>query len=230
MSAIGQEVPPDDPPIPAAWRRDAEEIRAHLCLLRGGGAFLSPSDAAQLLAWLEGGVAVGAILRALERAAEARRQARNRTPLSLVAAKRHLGRDSRGWFSRDLPKMARGGEPPLMPVVRALQGLGAPADGPPRRALVDALAAISGSDDEALRSALAAVRRFVEAVWEGLGDAGRATLRAEAEAELGDLLELVDPHRRAPLVEETARDRLRQRYPALTAATFSELLDRARIS
>jgi hypothetical protein len=172
-------------------------------------------------------VGVGPILQALERAAEARRRARNRTPLSLVAAKRHLGRECRGFFHRDLPHMARGGEPPLMPVARAMEATGSKADAQARRALGEALAAIHGAGDEALRAAVAAARRFVEAAWDGLGDAGRAALRSEAEEELGDLLGLIEPHRRVPLIEETARDRLRQRYPALSAATLAELLARS---
>ncbi|MEZ4241413.1 MAG: hypothetical protein R3F59_35735 [Myxococcota bacterium] len=195
-------------------------MRAHLCLLRGGGAFLSPADALQLVTWFEQGVSVPRILAALERAAEARRRSRNRVPLSLVAAKRHLDRASKGWFHRDLPQMVRGG-PPLMPVVRALQAQ--PGDAAARRALEQSLAAIAPGDD-ALVEALAAVRTFVEAVWTGLGDPGRDALRRQAEAELGDLLALVQPHQREPLVEETARDCLRQRYPALTAATLAELL------
>jgi predicted component of type VI protein secretion system len=215
-----------DPEIPAAWQDAAEEVRAHLCLLRGGGVFLSPADALQLVTWFGAGVGVGPIVRALERAAEARRRSRNRTPLSLVAAKRHLGKECPGWFHRDLPQLGRGDEPPLMPVVRALQAAGSSADAEARRALGEVLARVDGRDEEALLAAVGAARQFVESAWDGLGDAGRAALRGEAEAELGDLLALIDPHHRVALIEETARDRLRQRYPALTAATFDELLGR----
>src|SRR5688572_10814634 len=48
--------PPEDSPIPAHYREAAEEVRAHLCALRGGGLFLSPMDSWKLVQWLDRGV------------------------------------------------------------------------------------------------------------------------------------------------------------------------------
>lgn len=76
--------------VPAGYREAAEEVRDHLVALRGGAPFLSPRDALALVRWLDEGVAVPLILLALERAAARRRANRARTPLSLVAAGRHL--------------------------------------------------------------------------------------------------------------------------------------------
>jgi hypothetical protein len=212
--------------VPEAWQLAAEEVRAHLCALRGGAPFLSPMDAWQLVRWLEEGVSVAAILLAMERAAEARRRSRSRTPLSLGAVKRHLGRPTRGAFAKELPP--RGGEPPLAPLVRALRAVPLGADREARGALDAALLAIEGRGEEAERRALAAARTFLEAAWQAEGPAGRAALADEARVELGDLLGLVEEGTAAALVEETARDRLRGRYPALTAATLRELCgDRA---
>jgi hypothetical protein len=207
--------------VPAAWADAAEEVRAHLCALRGGAPFLSPMDAWQLVRWLEEGVPVGAILLALERAAEARRKARSRTPLSLAAAKRHLGRPVAGAFAKERPP--RGGEPPLAPLVRALKAVPTGTDRAARDVLERALLAVDGRGEDAERQALSAVRTFLEDAWRALGEAGRKALADEARDELGDLLGLVDAGTADALVEETARDRLRRRYPALTAATLREL-------
>jgi hypothetical protein len=207
--------------VPDGWTEAAEEVRAHLCALRGGAPFLSPMDAWQLVRWLEEGVSVAAILLALERAADARRRSRSRTPLSLVAARRHLGRPVAGAFARALP--SRRAEPPLAALVRALRAVPIGTDRAARAALEPALLEISGRGEVALRPALAAVRTFLETAWSALGAAGQEALAAEAREELGDLLGLVEEGTAAALVEETARDRLRGRYPALTAATLREL-------
>lgn len=206
--------------IPPGWRDDADEIRAHLCLLRGGGTFLSSADAWVLLRWFEAGVTVAEALYALERAADARRKKRARTPLSLVAANRHLGKPFRGAFHRDRP--ARGQEPVLAPAAWSL-----PRDlaGPEVDALARALLAVPDAED-APRLGLAAARTFFDAAWTALGDDGRGALREAARAELGDLLGLVDEAVGLALVEEAARDHLRQRYPALTAASLTELAAR----
>lgn len=207
--------------VPEEWKDAAEEVRAHLCAIRGGAPFLSPADVLVLLRWLEGGVPVAAVLLAIERAAEARRKARGKTPLSLVAAKRHLGRPIAGVFHRARPP--RGGEEPLAPLVRTLRAVPSATDREARERLEAALLGIPGRDDEAQRKALAAVRAFLDEAWAALGDEGRARLRDEAAAGLGDLLHLVDEGTARALVEEAARDGLRRGYPALTAASIREL-------
>lgn len=208
--------------MPDAWRIAAEEVRAHLCALRGGAPFLSPADAWQLVSWFEQGVPVAAVIAALERAADVRRRARARSPLSVVAAKRHLGRPNPGFFRRDPP--VRGGEHRLAPLVRAVQLAPAGPEDPLRDRLCAELLAVQEGEG-GVRAALAAIRAFLEAAWDGAPAEVRGRWTAEAEAELGDLLALVDERTRVALVEETARDRLRQRYPALTAATVAELMD-----
>lgn len=211
-----------DTDVPEAWKDAAEEVRAHLCALRGGGPFLSPADSLQLLQWLERGVSVAAVLVALERAADARRRSGRRVPLSLVAAKRHLGRPMTDRFFREAP--TRGAEPNLAPVVRALQLVPSTVDGRARAELVADLDRIDGDGDEAVQRAMSAVRRFLDAVWDALGEDGRAVLRNDARAELGDLLGFLDDPTGAALVEEGARDVLRRRYPSLAAGPLTLLL------
>ncbi len=173
-------------------------MRAHLVALRGGAPFLSPSDAWLLVQWLEAGVSVGDVLLALERAAEARRRRRSRIPLTLGAAKRHLGKPA---YS-----------------TRVRHRVGAAED------LARLLEHIDRSDAAAERHALAAIRTFVETRWNSLGEQRRDELRVLARADLGDLLRLVDEPTGLALVEETARDLFRQSYPWLTVASVRSFL------
>jgi len=208
-----------------AWRAAAEEVRAHLVALRGGAPFLSPSDAWQLVQWLENGVSVGDVLLALERAAEARRRQRGRTPLTLGAAKRHLGKPAypRATAWRAAPEPTVAGEPPLAPIARALRGQEADGSGAAED-LATALERIEERDAEAERQAIAAIRTFVETRWLSLGEPRRDALRSRAREDLGDLLALVDEPTGLALVEETARDLFRQSYPWLTVASVRSFL------
>jgi hypothetical protein len=199
-------------------QRDAEEVRAHLVSLRGGAPFLSPNDGMLLDHWLEAGVSVAAILSALERCADGRRKRASRLPLTLMAAKRHLGKPGKAVGS---VVRARGtAEHPLLPVVAKVQALG----GEGTHVLSESLLLVEPSDpDRALRDALAAVRVFVETRWRALGS-------EEREACIQGYLELLelDPDEPASAGYATAlglaRDSLRRDWPWLNAATFSELL------
>lgn len=203
-----------------AHRDAAEEVRAHLVALRGAGLFLSSADSLLLVGWLDAGVSVADILRALERAAEARRRRKARVPLQLTHAKRHLGKSTKGVFAQERP-VSR--EVPLDPVVRTLA---VHADSPARQALEGALRGCVATDpDQLFRAAAAAVRTFLDARWDELPEAGREALRAKALAELGDLADLVDGDTREALVSEGARDLLRAGYPALSAASLWEAVE-----
>ena len=206
--------------VPEAWRAAAEEVREHLCALRGHALFLSPADALLLVQWLDGGVVVTDILRALERASEARRARRSKVPLSLAHARRHLGRPTRGVFES---VVASPSEAAFAPVVRALRA--EPHRTPALEELCAALQEIQGRDQDALREALAAARAYFEAAWAQLDQASRAALYAEARAELGDLVHLVDEKTVRSLIDEGARDRLRRRLPCLSAASLCALID-----
>lgn len=211
--------------VPLQWREAAEEVRAHLTTLRGGGPFLSPADSWQLVQWFEQGIDVKVVLLALERAAEARRYKRSRIPLSLVAAKRHLGKSGQTPFRGPAGRH----EPPLAAVVRTLltvtpNTVSPNADREARGALEKELLSIRRGDPDGFRKALAAARRFFDDVWDALESEGRDQLRAEAHAGLGDLAGMLDETELIDLVEEAARDALRARYPSLGAATFAALL------
>ncbi len=196
-------------PVPPHYVAAAEDVRAHLCHLRGGAPFLSPQDAFTLVTWLDAGVKVADILVALERAAESRRKSRSRFPLGLGAAKRHLGKP---------PPTARirppaPGEPPHGPLLDGVE------QAHELRAALDQVP--DGPEGEA--RALGAIRVFLDDRFAALSPDDRAELDARARGELGDLLRMVDGDTGRELVEETARDLFRQRWPRLSAAAVRTL-------
>jgi len=212
--------------VPEAYQQAAEEVRAHLVALRGGAPFLSPDDARLLVDWLDQGIAVSLILRALERAAEARRKQRSRIPLSLRHAKRHLGKATRTRLTA-LDPNALGEGHPLTPLVDALR---ASSRGDARSeavlTLADGLHALPAGDAETLlRGALGEVRRFFTHAWETLDEAERARRLADAREAFEDV-EGIDEATLLAAIEEHARDGLRRDYPLLTAATLWDLVHR----
>jgi len=209
--------------VPVAYQQAAEEVRAHLVALRGGAPFLSPNDAALLVHWLDEGMGVPTILRALERASESRRKRRSRIPLTLGHAKRHLGKVTRGALK---PLREADAAHPLVPLTNALRER---AEADPRRDALNGLATtletLPAEDaDTLLRGALGAVRRFFTGAWDGLSEADRRTRLDQARAEFADVEEEVDEATLLAAVQEHARDRLRRDYPLLTAATLWDLV------
>jgi hypothetical protein len=68
---------------PPSLADEAEEVRAWFVQVRGGAPFLSGADGAALATWLDSGVGVPRILRAIEVTAEVRRARRHRRPFTL---------------------------------------------------------------------------------------------------------------------------------------------------
>ena len=209
--------------VPESWQIAAEEVREHLCALRGGALFLSAADALLLVEWLEAGVSVIDVLRALERAAHARRKSRSKVPLSLTHARRHLGRPTTGAFGATATVDTN---PPFSPAARALQAIPQPSSA--LTELREQLLRIQQTGEPGLRIALQYVRKFLDQAWQDLGETGQATLRTEARQKLGDLVHLVDETTVAALVEEGARDRLHAQFPSLSVASLTELVGHGR--
>lgn len=187
--------PLDPAPAPAAGGAEAladaaEEVRAWLVSARGGAPFLSGADARLLADWLESGVSVADLLRAIDETARHRRSRRLRGPFTLRGVERALRAPSAS------PRRPR---PAL------------PADAVPWPDAAAVEAELVGL--EPLQAA-ARVRRFFDAAWSDLAE-HHAALLADAVAELGEAAELLDPDDRARLAEEYARERLRSRYPSL---------------
>lgn len=208
-------------PVPDEHRDAAEEICRHLVTLRGGGLFLSSSDALLLLQWLEEGVPVSNVLCALERAEIGRRDRQSRRPLSLSAAKRHLGK-------RAKPFKVPTADPdsPFDPVVALLRATGEPEAAVLATAL-GRLPPVSGTPDapeETVRQATSLVRDFFVYAWAALAPDDRQHLFDSAAADYADLSS-VDASILQPAIEERAHSQHRARYPYLTVATFWQLVD-----
>lgn len=182
----------------------AEEVRAWLVQHRGGAPFLSPLDGKLLVDWLEADVPVPTILRGIELVAERRRAKRTRTPFTLQSCKSTVER-----------LVKQGGAwrvPGDLAAALAPESTDAAVD----RALAELATLGEVVLEERARHALAILRRFHEEVWNGLGGE-QATLMAEAAEELAVLRDALGPDAFARACEEHARDRVRARYPTLSA-------------
>ncbi len=188
----------------------AEEVRSHLVVLRGGAPFLSPLDGRLLLEWLEAGIGVPAILRALEHAALKRREKRVRAPLSLRSVRSRVKKARQ-------PVLPEHPDSGLSTLVEALRG---EAD-PLVRQAAEELAGLRGSGDGLARQALAVVRRYHQAAWD---QADRESLLAVATEDLQDLRDKLDDKQWTAALEEVARDKLRARQPLLSATAIWDSL------
>ena len=193
-------------------------MRAHLVGIRGGAPFLSPSDGVLLDDWLDQGVSVSVILCAIERCAESRRKRASRLPITLTAARRHLGKPGR--VVKAVVKQRREGDPRLEPIARKLDELNTDmalqAAESMRRVEADEL-------DRCLPRALEIMRVYLEACWHALP-------RDEQERRAGEFLEILEVDPDEPpgsgygVAVAMAKERLRNQWPWLNAATIRELL------
>jgi hypothetical protein len=187
--------------------------------------FLSSSDAMHLMAWLDRGVEVCEILRAIERAADARKKKQSRLPLTLGQVKRHLGKPTRGAFSGQ--SRSSSSHSPLEPLIHRLREVSVTDSAP--RPLIDlavALAGVpSGPAPQVGRQASALIRDFHVCQWDALTEAEREECRVRERDRLGDLGNLLDEVALTAIVEENARDTVRARYGWLSVATIWDLLE-----
>ncbi len=194
--------------------QDAETVRAWFAAARGGGTFLSPADGATLVGWLQAGVPVGRILRAIEATAARRRARRARTPFTLRACAKALTTPESG-----VRRTAEGGPARDLDAILAPWDAAADALAGDARRRLDARGDASTGARVALGCAVVAdfqqaLHRCLEAAWPALRDAAADAL-AESRDGLDDALF-------AQLCEEWVRDRLRARYPDLTASAVHE--------
>jgi len=197
------------PELDPSMRAAAEEIRAHLVSLRGGALFLSPVDARLLLTWLESGVSVSFVLKTLEEVSAKRREKKVKTPIKLSTIKAKIIK------SIDAPPaMPVGDLAPLVALLRA-------SERPLERAAAEDLAGLTGEGEELLRAALVVSREFFELAWD---QSDRDALRAEADLSLEVLKETMSERKYDAILEETARDLLRQRHPLLSASQLWDTL------
>jgi len=197
-------------------RLAAEEVRAHLVLLRGGAPFLSPADASLLEEWLSSGVPVSQILSALECAAEARRKRRSRRPLTLRHARRHLEKTPVS-ATPTLSSPSTSSAHVLQRFAKELlQHHASRTEESGIQILSNTLLTLPDHDrDRLVREASKLFRAFLTNQWESLDRQTREDELAKAREELSGLSTHMTESALATAVSEVARDRLRQQYPLL---------------
>jgi hypothetical protein len=148
-----------------------------------------------LVSWLEAGVPVGDILRAIDETARHRRAKRLRSPFTLRSVERLLIRGAGDSPARSLPR------------AQVVDGIPWPSC----EALETELAAMMAEDVVAI---VARVRRFFDEAWLQLTPHHPALI-AGGLIELGEFADALDEATRTRLCEEFARERLRSHYPSL---------------
>lgn len=229
---------------PSELQANAEAVRAYLVSVRGGAPFLSSLDARLLRAWLEAGVRVGLVARAIDAVNRKRLAQRVRAPLALASCRAEVERLRRhpgGAAVRPRRRPAPGAVAPE----RGLQAAGEPADGAapapgegPAETALEALpvppavaeqfaaararvSATTGSPEARLDAACALAREFFDGAWDLLD---RPAWIAAAAADLADNRALYAEGEWAAVCEAWAREALRRRYAALTATRLWEEL------
>ncbi len=197
-------MPPREPS--QAMQNAAEQVRDHLVQLRGGAPFLSPVDAKLLLEWLESGIGVPTIARALETVAARRQARRTRAPFSLSSAK---GAVKKAVKQHKRRKPTDG----LASLVRALETSG---DAEEQR-VARSLASLEGEGEALVEAALELARRFFEA---RLDESDAEAMRRKAEAELADLKGVLSEKQWERAVDEVCRQQIRDAHPLLSAASI----------
>ncbi|MDP2316172.1 MAG: hypothetical protein Q8P41_24960 [Pseudomonadota bacterium] len=193
----------------------AEEVRAWLVQLRGGAPFLSAADGKLLADWLDARIPVPTILHGIEVVAERRRARRTRTPFTLLSCRgtvEKLARSGGGWR---VPADLRAALAPADSTTGGSDVLVAEA--------LASLGALPMVDPEIwARAACAVLRDFHTRVWDSLPPDERATILADAAADLAPLNGLLGEDGFLRACEEHARDRVRARYPTLSATRVWE--------
>ena len=190
----------------------AEQVRAHLVMVRGGAPFLSSVDSKLLVDWLDEAIPVDVILTAIEEVASRRSKARIKRPLSLNAVKSVVKKTRKkealthdtGAFARLIQRL-KGSELPELESVAAELAL---------------LSARGLSSQQLLPEVLEVARRFHERTWD---QCNKEALLSEARLELGDLEAMLSASRFKNAMEEVARDNLRKRYKLLSATHLSQV-------
>ena len=208
--------------IPIHHQEKAEEIRAYLVHVRGGAPFLSGADCRHLTTWLDDNISILAITTAIDRVAEKRRAKRVRSRLSLNNCKgtlrKVLGKKTKP--SKELKPIVHIG---LHGLAQKIQELNLPDSlHSHQKTLVQNLASLSQKPEtiqEKAEQAIGFCRMFHEKVWESHVDQ-HEQLRTVAEKEIESLRPLLGMQHWREMVEEVMRDKVRSKYPLISAQSI----------
>lgn len=204
--------------FPESHIESAELVSDYLVTLRGGAPFLSGADAQLLIEWLDEDIAIPTILSALERVALKRRGKRVRTRLSLNASKGELGKLLRKQAPQ--AKSNSGIDSMFSPLSRRIRESVSEDSlfGMEQIHFSEALEKLVNSSDQTAlaHQAIALLSDFHQRMWDQSTELQLDLLR-EAEEDLQSMRAMIPALRWNELLEEVARDRLRARFPLLTA-------------
>ena len=227
--------------IPPQHRTSAEQVSEYLINLRGGAPFLSGADVRLLVQWLDDEIPVAAILCAMDKVSLRRREKRVKTRMSLNVCKSTLNKivfrkeavassltelDEEKkeiffpglliWTSKikaSLPKLLT--QYPKGNFAKEQQEM---------CLALEELAHRNLERDETASKAISLISNFHEQSWREYG-CHQMEFVLEAEEELDNLRHFLTGSRWNDAVEEVARDRLRMRFPLLSAQTIWDILN-----
>ena len=208
--------------IPPHHQEKAEEIRAYLVHVRGGAPFLSGADCRLLTTWLDDNISILAITTAIDRVAEKRRAKRVRSRLSLNnckgTLKKVLGKKTKP--TKELKPIVHIGLHGLAQRIQELKLSENLTDS--QQNLVQQLTVLSQKNtpiQERAETAIGFCRVFHEKAWENHIDQ-HEELRVESERELESLRALLGMQHWREMVEEVMRDKVRSKYPLISAQSI----------
>ncbi|MEC7984740.1 MAG: hypothetical protein VX278_06230 [Myxococcota bacterium] len=208
--------------IPEQHQEKAEEIRAYLVLVRGGAPFLSGADCTLLVKWLDEKVSIAAITTAIDRVAARRRAKRVRSRMSLNVCKGEL-RKILGHKTKTPKELKPIKNVGLKGLVQNLRRLDVPTSlSTAKQVLVQTLTNLSQNDGDLetlAKKAIKGCRDFHETVWRICEDQ-HEQLQLQSEQELASLRNLLGEQHWREMVEEVMRDKLRSRFPLISAQSI----------
>ena len=210
--------------IPPKYQEKAEEVRAYLVQIRGGAPFLSGADSQILIHWLDENVPVPAILSAIDAVSERRRTKRVRTRLSLKVCNGNL----RKILGKTTKKNSK---PPIKNPICDLanqieQMEVAKKLAEKKKDLIEKLLVLNNHDcrtEDNISLVMQAGRAFHAEAW-NLAEPEQEQLQIESEQELSALRAILPSTKWQEAVEEVMRDKVRMRYPLISAQKIWDAL------
>ena len=215
--------------IPTKYQEKAEEVRAYLVQIRGGAPFLSGADGQILIRWLEDEIPVPAILSAIDAVSERRRAKRVRTRLSLKVCTGNLRKILGKTAKKNIKSV---GKNPICDLANQISQMKVPATLSNKKdSLVEKLLTIGDTQlrtEENISQVMHAGRAFHAEAWIQ-AEPEQEQLQIASEQELSALRAILPAIKWQEAVEEVMRDKVRMRYPLISAQKIWDAINQTDI-